>query len=150
MSTRPTSVHPRHARHNLCVSETPAGAQGRVRIRPSAATLPVVVVLTLCVIPLATASPWLLVLLAIPVLALAWVLRAGVDVDPGGVTVRALLGSRRIPWSDVVGLQAGPRGDLWLVLAGGRRLRLPTARARHLPLIAAASGGRVAVPLPGD
>jgi len=121
-----------------------------VRIRPSAAALPVVVVLTLCVIPLATASPWLLVLLAVPVLALAWVLRAGVDVDPGGVTVRALLGSRRIPWSDVVGLQAGPRGDLWLVLAGGRRLRLPTARARHLPLIAAASGGRVAVPLPGD
>jgi hypothetical protein len=59
-----------------------------------------------------------------------------------------VLGRRQLDWSDVVGLRAGDRGDLWLVLDGGRRLRLPTARARHLPLIAAASGGRLPNPLP--
>jgi hypothetical protein len=123
---------------------------GAVRIRPARVTLLAVLVLTLCVIPLATARPWLLVLLAVPLLALAWVLRAGVDVDRDGVTVRALLGQRRIGWPDVAGLQAGPRGDLWLVLGTGRRLRLPTARARHLPLVAAASDGRVPVIPPAD
>jgi hypothetical protein len=124
------------------------GTAAVLRIRPSPAALPAVLVLTLCVIPLGTAAGWLFGLFAVPALALAWVLRAGVDVDPTGITVRALLGRRRIDWSAVAGLRAGDRGDLWLVLDGGRRLRLPTARARHLPLIAAASGGRLADPLP--
>jgi Bacterial PH domain len=121
-----------------------------VRLRPSPAALPAVLVLALCVLPLATARPWLLVLLAIPLLALLWVLRVAVDVDGAGVTVRAVFGQRRIPWEEVSGLQVGRRGDLWLVRSGGGRLRLPTARARHLPVIAAASGGRVSVPTPDD
>jgi hypothetical protein len=119
-----------------------------LRIRPSPAAIPAVLVLTLCVLPLGTAKGWLFGLFVVPALALAWVLRAGVDVAPAGVTVRALLGRRQVEWSDVAGLRAGRRGDLWLVLAGGRQLRLPTARARHLPLIAAASGGRLPDPLP--
>jgi hypothetical protein len=121
-----------------------------LRIRPTRAALLAVLLLAVCVIPLATASWWLLGLFAVPALALAWVQRAGVDIDPAGVTVRALLGRRRIDWSDVAGVRAGNRGDLWLVLTTGRRLRLPTARARHLPLIAAASGGRLPSPLPAD
>jgi hypothetical protein len=121
-----------------------------LRIRPSPAALPAVLVLTLCVIPLGTAKPWLFGLFVVPLLALAWVLRAGVDVAPAGIAVRAVLGRRQLAWSDVVGLRAGDRGDLWLVLDGGRRLRLPTARARHLPLIAAASGGRLPNPLPAS
>ncbi len=117
-----------------------------VRIRPSRTMLPAVLIFAFCVLPLAGASRWLLVLFVLPVLALAWVLRVGVDVGPAAVTIRALLGRRRIPWSEVAGLRAGDRGDLWLVLSSGRRLRLPTARARHLPVIAAASGGRVPDP----
>jgi hypothetical protein len=125
---------------------TDGAASTTVRIRPTRAALLVVGLLAICALPLATAAWWLLWLLAVPALALAWVLRVGVDVDPAGITVRALLGRRRIGWADVAGLQASHRGDLWVVLAGGRRLRLPTARARHLPLIAAASGGRVPDP----
>lgn len=117
-----------------------------LRIRPTRIGLLPVVILAFCVLPLATATPWLLLLLALPVLALAWVLRVGVDVGPAGVTVRALLGHRHIPWSDVAGLRSSSRGDLSLVLTSGRRLRLPTLRARHLSLIAAASGGRVPDP----
>ena len=114
-----------------------------LRIRPTRIALLPVVILAFCVLPLASATPWLLFVLALPLIALAWVLRVGVDVDPAGVTVRALLGQRHIPWSDVAGLRSSNRGDLSLVLTSGRRLRLPTLRARHLPLIAAASGGHV-------
>ncbi|MEN3359102.1 MAG: hypothetical protein V7637_3084 [Mycobacteriales bacterium] len=117
-----------------------------IRIRPTRTMLLAVLIFAFCVLPLAGASGWLLILLALPLVALAWVLRVGVDVGPDAITVRALLGRRRIPWADVAGLRAGRRGDLWLVLATGRRLRLPTARARHLPAIAAASGGHLPDP----
>jgi len=114
-----------------------------VQIRASRITVLVVLMLAICTVPLATARPWLAVLFAIPLAALLWVLRAGVDVDPDGLTVRAVLGRRRVGWAEVAALRAAPRGDLWLVLSAGRELRLPVARARHLPLIAAASGGRI-------
>ena len=117
-----------------------------LRIRPTRIGLLAVVLLAFCVLPLATATPWLLFALVLPLIALAWVLRVGVDIGPAGVTVRALLGHRFIPWSDVAGLRSSNRGDLSLVLTTGRRLRLPTLRARHLSLIAAASGGHVPDP----
>jgi hypothetical protein len=119
-----------------------------VQLRSNRSALLAVLALAVCTVPLATAAPWLAVLFMIPLVALLWVLRAGVDVDPDGVTVRALLGSRRVGWAEVAGLRAGSRGDLRLVLASGTELRLPVARARHLPLIAAASGGRVPDPSP--
>jgi hypothetical protein len=114
-----------------------------VQIRSSRTTLLAVLLLVVCAIPLATAAPWLAALFVIPLAALLWALRAGVDVDPDGLTVRALVGARRVGWDDVVALRAGPRGDLRLVLTSGRELRLPVARARHLPVIAAASAGRL-------
>jgi hypothetical protein len=128
------------------------GDSGRaVRIRASRTGLLAVLILTLCTIPLATALPWLAVLFLVPVAALLFVLRTGVDVDRDGLTVRAVLGTRRIDWGEVTALRATSRGELRLVLAGGRELRLPAARARHLPLIAAGSAGRVpAVTAPDD
>jgi len=73
-------------------------------------------------------------------------------VDAGGLTVRALVGARRVRWADVAGLRVGRRGEVALVLTGGAALRLPTVRARHLPLIAAASQGHLPDPTtePGD
>jgi Bacterial PH domain len=127
-----------------------AAASSQVRLRPTRGGLPAVLLLAICVIPLATARAWLLVLFVIPLLALLWILRAGVDVDPAGITVRAVLGRRRFAWEDVAGLHADRRGGLWLVLRTGHRLRLPTARARHLPLLAKASGGRIPALDPQD
>jgi len=120
----------------------------QVRIRtPRIALLPVLT-LAVCTIPLASAAPWLAVLWVLPIAVGTWVLRAGVDVDADGLTVRALLGSRRLRWDEVAGLSAGPRGELSLVLRSGGSLRLPVVRARHLPLLATASGGRVPDPTP--
>ena len=126
----------------------PAEAAGptAVRIRTSRTTLVAVLVLAICVLPLATSTPWLAVLWLLPVTAAAWVLRAGVDVDRAGLTVRALLGSRRLPWTEVAGLRIGERGRLSAVLHSGGAVRLPVVRPRHLPLVAAASGGHVPAP----
>jgi hypothetical protein len=118
------------------------------RLRMSRVALLPVVFLVVCVLPLAVAASWTLVFLLVPVLAAAYVLRVGVDVGDGGVTVRSVAGSRSVPWDDVAGIRVGERGDLWLVTARGTELRLPVLRARDLPRLSALSGGRIDVPAP--
>ncbi|WP_346619725.1 PH domain-containing protein [Blastococcus montanus] len=118
------------------------------RFRMGRTALLPVVVLAVCVVPTAAASPWLLLLLLVPVAVAAWVLRAGVDVGEDGVTARSLVGSRTVPWSETAGLRVGERGALWLVTTRGTEIRLPVLRSRDLPRLAAASGGRLEVPLP--
>ena len=118
------------------------------RLRMSRVALLPVVFLAVCVLPLAVAASWTLVFLLVPVLAAAYVLRVGVDVGDGGVTVRSVAGSRSVPWDDVAGIRVGERGDLWLVTARGTELRLPVLRARDLPRLAGVSGGRIPAPGP--
>jgi hypothetical protein len=111
------------------------------------ALLPVVL-LTVCMLPLATVSAWTLLLLIVPAAVAAWVVRTGLDVDDDGVTVRSTLGQRRVPWTALAGIRVAPRGDLWLVTTAGTEVRLPVLRARDLPRLAALSGGRIDVPEP--
>ena len=118
------------------------------RLRMNRVALLPVVLLVVCVLPLAFASGWTLVFLLVPVLAAAYVLRVGVDVGDDGVTVRSVAGSRSVPWDDVAGIRVGERGDLWLVTARGTELRLPVLRTRDLPRLAAVSGGRIPAPGP--
>jgi hypothetical protein len=118
------------------------------RLRMNRVALLPVVLLVVCVLPLAFAAGWTLVFLLVPVVAAAYVLRTGVDVGDGGVTVRSLAGSRAVPWDDVAGIRVGERGDLWLVTVRGTELRLPVLRARDLPWLAAVSGGRIPAPGP--
>ena len=118
------------------------------RLRMNRVALLPVVLLVVCVLPLAFAAWWTPVVLLVPVLAAAYVLRTGVDVGDGGVTVRSLAGSRAVPWDDVAGIRVGERGDLWLVTVRGTELRLPVLRARDLPWLAAVSGGRIPAPGP--
>ena len=117
------------------------------RLRMNRVALLPVLVLAICVVPLAFAASWTPVFSLVPVLAAAWVLRAGVDVGDGGVTVRSLLGARRVPWTEVAGIRVAERGDLWLVTTRGTELRLPALRARDLPRLAAVSGGRIPAPV---
>jgi hypothetical protein len=119
-----------------------------VRLRMSRTALLPVLVLFVCVVPLATVSPWTLVLLLVPVALAAWVLRIGVDVGDDGLTVRSLVGHRRVGWTELAGVRVAPRGDLWLVTTAGTEVRLPVMRARDLPRLAALSGGRLDVPPP--
>ena len=118
------------------------------QLRMSRTALLPVLVLAVCVVPAAAATTWTLVLLLLPVAVAAWVLRVGVDIDPDGVTVRSLVGRRRLPWSDLAGIRVTPRGSLRLVTTGNTEVRLPVLRPRDLPRLAALSGGRIDVPQP--
>ena len=105
-----------------------------------------VVFLAICIVPVAAASPWLLLLLVVPVAVAAWVFRVGVDVGEAGMTVRSLAGARSVPWSELDGIRVAERGDLWLVTTGGTEVRLPVLRARDLPRLSQLSGGRIPAP----
>ncbi len=115
------------------------------RFRTNRATLLGVLAFALCLTTLTAASPWFLLVLLVPAVLAAWVLRTGFDVDGDAVTIRSLLGRRRVPWSEVAGVRVGERGDLWLVTTGGTEVRLPAVRARDLPAIGRASEGRIPV-----
>lgn len=118
------------------------------RLRMNRTALLPVGLLAVCVVPLAFAAPWTPVLLLIPLAVALWVLRAGVDIADEGLTLRSLVGERRVPWTELVGIRVTPRGDLWLVTTGGTEVRMPVMRARDLPRLAALSGGRIDVPEP--
>jgi Bacterial PH domain len=113
------------------------------RFRMSRTALVPVAFFAVCVVPLASAAPWLLVLLLAPLLAAAWVLRVGVDVGADGVTVRSLAGARQVSWREVAGVRVGDRGALHVVTTRGTELRLPVVRARDLPALTAASAGHL-------
>jgi hypothetical protein len=118
------------------------------RMRMSRTALLPVFVLFVCILPLTAAAWWGVFVLLIPVVAAAWVLRVGVDVGEDAVTVRSLVGSRRVPWSQLAGIRVGDRGALWLVTTAATEIRLPVLRARDLPWLATLSGGRIEVPTP--
>jgi hypothetical protein len=120
------------------------------RLRMSRTALLPVAVLAVCAVPLAASGPWGPLILLIPAAVAAWVLRVGVDVGDDGLTVRAVVGRRRVPWSELAGIRVARRGGLWLVTTGGTEVRLPVMRARDLPRLAALSGGRIQVPAPPD
>jgi PH (Pleckstrin Homology) domain-containing protein len=105
-----------------------------------------VFLLLLCVVPLASAASWTPVFLLLPVVAGAWVVRVGVDVDDEALTVRSLVGRRRVAWTELAGIRVGEGGDLWLVTTGGTEVRVPVLRARDLPRLSALSGGRIPTP----
>ncbi|WP_241038432.1 PH domain-containing protein [Blastococcus litoris] len=119
------------------------------RLRMNRTALLPVGLLAVCAVPLAFgAPPWTLPVLLVPVVAALWVLRVGVDIGDDAVTVRSLAAERRVPWTEIAGLRVAPRGDLWLVTTHGTEVHLPVMRARDLPLLASASGGRIDVPPP--
>ena len=119
---------------------------GTASFRMTRVALLPVLVLAVCILPLASAAVWTPVFLLLPVLAAVWVLRVGVDVGDGGVTVRSLAAARSVPWAEVAGIRVAERGDLRLVTTRGTELRLPVLRARDLPRLAAVSGGRITAP----
>jgi hypothetical protein len=111
------------------------------------ALLPVVLLLV-CVIPFATASPWALVALVLPLLAAAYVVRVGVDIADEGITVRQVVGSRTVPWDRLAGIRIGDRRRLWLVTTAGTEIALPVLRVGDLPRLAELSDGRIPQPVP--
>ena len=111
-----------------------------LHFRYSQAILVAAIVMFFAAIPLATARWFLAPVLLVPVAVAIWAWRAGTDADRGGIEVRALLGKRRIPWSQIRELGADRRGRGMALLTDGHAVALPAVRARDLNRLVAASG----------
>lgn len=95
---------------------------------------------TLSTFTLAAASPWFLLALLPPLIWTVGAWRAGTDADQDGLRVRALLGQRRIPWTDVMALIPRSSDEVVARLSGGTDLPLTAVTTADLPLLVAASG----------
>ena len=91
-------------------------------------------------VPVATVRWYLVPILLVPVAVAVWGWRAGTDADESGLTIRALLGRRRLPWSRISGFAPRGRRRVVAVLDGGRSVPLTAVTPADLPRLVAASG----------
>lgn len=126
---------------------TPPDAAQAVVLRTSPLALLAALFTLLAGTPLLLASPgpWSALLL-VPVLAGAWVLRVRTTVSADGLAVRTALRRRDLAWEDVRGIRFRDRGWGRAVLTGDEEVALPAVRLPDLPVLAAASGGRLPDP----
>ncbi|MGH3786350.1 MAG: PH domain-containing protein [Pseudonocardiaceae bacterium] len=108
--------------------------------------------LIVCMTPVAFGVPGLRVLYVLPLVLAIWLVRSRTVVDRETLVARRVWGSQRIAWSDLAGLRVDDRSRIRAVVRGGEEVGLPAVRARHLPLLAAMSGGRLPDPrsAPGE
>lgn len=116
-----------------------------LRISPLALLAVLFTLLAAFPLLLAPPGPWS-VLLAVPLVAGAWVLRVRTTVSTDGLAVRSPLGHRHVGWDEVRGIRFRDRGWGRAVLAGDEEVTLPAVRLPDLPLLASASGGRLPDP----
>ncbi|GAA1750069.1 PH domain-containing protein [Luedemannella helvata] len=111
-----------------------------LRFRRSAAITVAAAVGFLGALPMLGGGPWYALILLVPLAIALWSWRSGTDVTPDGLVVRAALGSRRVPWSEVVELAPAPKGGVAVRLASGAVLTLPAVPTSALPAIASVGG----------
>ena len=112
-----------------------------VKFRRSAAIAVAAGIATVGAIPLLAESLWFLPVLLVPIAIAVWAWRAGTDVDEAGFTVRALLGSRRVPWAAVDGLVTQD-GTVQARLANGHFVRLDAVRPADVEKITAVTAAK--------
>jgi hypothetical protein len=118
----------------------------RLVFQPSRLTI--VAVLAFCVfaIPFAFGAPWFWLVYLLPVALVVWIVRIRTTVDPESVTVRRLLGGRRVRWDAISSLRLGKKSRVSAILSDGEELPLPAVRVRDIPVLAVVSGGRFTFP----
>jgi hypothetical protein len=121
------------------------GVSERAVFRISPLTILGAVLLAVCATPVAFGAPWFWLVYLLPVAVVVWVLRVRTTVDEEALTVRRLVGSRRVPWSEIRSLHLRDKGGVRAVLTDGAELPLPSVRVRDLPQLAAASGGHLSL-----
>jgi PH (Pleckstrin Homology) domain-containing protein len=124
---------------------SPSAATVVIRISPMAHIA--VGFLALGLLALVLAGPgWVALLLVIPVVLSALIIRYRTVADRDNVTARTLLSSNTASWSDIEGLRFGRSSWARAQLKNGSELQLPAVTFSTLPLLTAASGGRVPNP----
>ncbi|MDI6097736.1 PH domain-containing protein [Actinoplanes sp. NEAU-A12] len=115
-----------------------------LRVRKSGAVLVAALIGLVGTIPIAGSSWARTPLLLIPIAVLAWTWRAGTDVYPGELRVRALIGGSRVPFGRIAELAPDERGRVSALLDNGNVIRLTGVTRDNLPLVLQASGHPVA------
>ncbi len=106
-----------------------------------------VALLTVALLSVVMAGPtWTVLLFVFPVLLSAAIVRYRTIADRDTVTARTLLGSRTIRWDEIAGLRFGRGTWAHARRQDGSELSLPAVTFATLPLLTAASGGRVPNP----
>ncbi|MEU4619137.1 PH domain-containing protein [Actinoplanes sp. NPDC023801] len=111
-----------------------------LRIRKSGAVLVAALIGLVGTVPLAGSSWALSPLLLIPLVVLVWAWRAGTDVYPDELRVRALFGGSRVPFDRISELAPDARGRVSALLDNGNVIRLTGVTRDNLPLMLEASG----------
>jgi hypothetical protein len=113
--------------------------------RPARLSILGALLLAVCVTPVAFGAPFFWLLYLVPLGAVAWVLRVRTVADAEALTVRRILGTRRVPWAEISSLRLRDKATVRAVLTDGAELPLRCVHVRDLPQLAAASGGRLAL-----
>ncbi len=116
-----------------------------IRISPMAHIAVVFLVLGLAALVFVWPS-WTQVLFVLPVLVSAAVIRYRTVADRDQVTARTLLRSRTVQWEQIEGLRFTRSSWAKARLTDGSEMTLPAVTFATLPLLTAASGGRVPNP----
>ncbi|MBB5894014.1 PH domain-containing protein [Kutzneria kofuensis] len=132
------------------MSESASPSVQRVIFRvPTTGLLPLGL-LAICETPVvATAGPVFALLYLVPIVLAVWILRTRTVVDSEQLRTRTLFGARTLAWADIRSLKLPRRGWVNAVLAEDELAPLPGVRTRHLPMLAALSGGRLSDPNAG-
>lgn len=103
--------------------------------------------LALALLSVVLAGPaWFALLLVIPVILSVFIARYRTTADRDVVTARTLLGSETVPWAEIDGLRFGRRAWALARRRDGSEFPLPAVTFATLPVLTAASGGRVPNP----
>jgi hypothetical protein len=116
-----------------------------LRVRKSGAVLVAALIALVGTAPVAGSSWALSPLFLIPIAVLVWSWRAGTDVYPGELRVRALFGGSRVPFTRITELAPDRQGRVSALLDNGNVIRLTGVTRENLPMVLKASGHPVAV-----
>jgi hypothetical protein len=113
------------------------------RFRLNAAAAVAAAIAIIGAIPLAATSWYLAPIVVIPIAVAVWAWRCGTDADAHGLVVRALVGTRRVPWTAIEALAPDDRGRVYARLTGGSALRLTGVTAADLLRLLAVTGAQM-------
>jgi Bacterial PH domain len=117
-----------------------------LRVRKTGALLVAAVIAFVGTVPLAGAARGLAWILVIPAVVIVWAYRAGTDVYPDELRVKALFGRTRVPWSSIREMAPDTRGHISALLDSGNAIKLTGITRDNLPRVLAAAGQKVAEP----
>ncbi len=120
-------------------------AASRAVFRTSPLAVLGAVAVAFCFTPVAFAVPFGWLAYLVPLAMVGWILRVRTTADAEAVTVRRIVGRRRVAWTEISTLRLAKK-RISAVLSDGAELPLPSVGVRDLPRLAAVSGGRLPDP----